>query len=159
MTITIRPATVEDAAVIAGMAIELTEEISARLGVRHFALSRERTERLLRQLLGGHQYTALIAVDGEERAGFVGLSQGWALYAEGAIGTVQELFVAPRQRERGLGTALLEAAVALAHRRGWQRLEVCTPPLPEFERSLSFYQRHGFEITGGRKMKIAVSTP
>gem|GEM_PF-2146775 len=37
-----------------------------------------------------------------------------------------------------------------------QRLERCTPPLPEFERSVAFYQANGFEITGGYKMKLTL---
>ena len=32
-------------------------------------------------------------------------------------------------------------------------LEVRTLPLPEFDRTLAFYQRAGFSISGGRKLK------
>jgi hypothetical protein len=32
-------------------------------------------------------------------------------------------------------------------------MEMCTPPLPEFDRTLEYYRRSGFEVTGGRKMK------
>jgi hypothetical protein len=38
--------------------------------------------------------------------------------------------------------------------RGWKRLEVTTPPLPQFEKTLAFYEREGFAITGGRKLKV-----
>ncbi len=37
--------------------------------------------------------------------------------------------------------------------RGWKRLEVTTPPLPQFDNTLAFYRREGFAITGGRKLK------
>ena len=66
---------------------------------------------------------------------------------------MQEFFVAPPFRGNGVGGLLLNAAAELARKRRWNRLEVCTPPLPEFDRSLAFYERHGFEITGGRKLK------
>jgi hypothetical protein len=36
----------------------------------------------------------------------------------------------------------------------WTRLEVTTPPLPQFDRALAFYQRGGFGISGVRKMKV-----
>jgi len=37
--------------------------------------------------------------------------------------------------------------------RGWKRREVTTPPLPEFDRTLAFYPREGFAVTGGRTLK------
>ena len=37
-----------------------------------------------------------------------------------------------------------------------ERLEVTTPPLPEFERTLSFYETNNFEISGGRKLKTDI---
>lgn len=47
-------------------------------------------------------------------------------------------------------------ARALATTRDWRRLEVTTPPLPEFDRTLAFYEREGFSITGARKLKAAL---
>ena len=32
-------------------------------------------------------------------------------------------------------------------------IELCTPPLPEFEASLRFYQKNGLAPVGGRKMR------
>jgi hypothetical protein len=48
----------------------------------------------------------------------------------------------------------LEQARRLGQSRGWRRLEVTTPPLPQFDRTLAFYQRQGFSISGGRKLKL-----
>jgi len=36
--------------------------------------------------------------------------------------------------------------------RGWIRLEVTTPPLRQFDRTLAFYEREGFAISGRRKL-------
>jgi hypothetical protein len=33
---------------------------------------------------------------------------------------------------------------------------VTTPPLPPFEKTLAFYEREGFAIAGGRKLKVAL---
>ncbi|MBE1443410.1 GNAT superfamily N-acetyltransferase [Paenibacillus sp. OAS669] len=53
---------------------------------------------------------------------------------------------------------MMAAAVAYANAMGWTRLEVSTPPLPAFVRSLAFYQREGFAVTGGEKLKLLLST-
>lgn len=155
----IRTANTQDAQHIAEMTVALTREISAQLGVQHFDLNVEKTRTLCQTLLDEGRYVALLAqVDGEH-VGFVGISEGRALYAEGALATMQEFFVTPAFRTHGVGAALIEAAMALAQQRGWQRMEVCTPPLPEFNRSLAFYEQNGFEITGGRKLKRIASMP
>jgi GNAT superfamily N-acetyltransferase len=154
MSITrIRLAIPEDAAAIATMAVALTEEISQRLGVKTFNLEPQKTASLCHALLREEKYLALVAIAEDEMIGFVGISEGRALYAEGALATMQEFYVAPPFRANGVGGQLLGAAADLARKRRWNRLEVCTPPLPEFDRSLAFYERHGFEITGGRKLK------
>lgn len=149
----IRLAVPEDAAAIAAMAVALTEEISQRLGAKTFNLDLQKTASLCHALLREEKYLALIAISEGEAIGFVGISEGRALYAEGALATMQEFFVTPPFRANGVGGLLLNAAAELARKRRWNRLEVCTPPLPEFDRSLAFYGRHGFEVTGGRKMK------
>ena len=56
--------------------------------------------------------------------------------------------------DKGVGAALLAQARRLGQSRGWRRLEVTTPPLPQFDRTLAFYQREGFSISGGRKLKL-----
>jgi len=149
----ITTAAAADAETIAGMAVALTEEICHRTGAQHFDLDIDATAALCARMLAQGNYTALLArVDGRP-VGFVGLSQGCALYAGGTIGTMQEFYVAPEFRSGGIGAALIEAVKAHARTQGWCRIEVCTPPLPAFDGSLRFYQREGFEISGGRKLK------
>jgi GNAT superfamily N-acetyltransferase len=138
---------------LAAMACALTEEISAVMGERQFDLDPDATAALCRDMLADGRYFALVVRADGAAIGFAGLSEGCSLYAGGAIGTIQELYVAPAHRAGGAGAALLEAAGILARERGWRRLEVCTPPLPAFARSLAFYERHGFAISGGRKLK------
>lgn len=149
----IRAAEPQDAQAIAQMACALTDEISQRLGVQHFALEPARSATLCAGLLAAGRYGALVAWRGREPLGFAGFSESVALYAEGAFATIQEFYVHPDWRSRGIGAALIAAATRLAQERGWTRLELCTPPLPQFQRSLDFYAREGFEVTGGRKMK------
>ena len=48
-------------------------------------------------------------------------------------------------------------AMAFGRARGWRRLEVTTPPLPQFDRTLRFYEANGFEPSGGKKLKAAIT--
>ena len=86
-------------------------------------------------------------------AGFIALHESRALYAGGVFGTIPELYVRPAFRSQGLGRLLIDAACSHGGERGWLRLEVTTPPLPNFDRTASFYEREGFAVTGGRKLK------
>ena len=101
-------------------------------------------------------YTVLLARDGahSEPFGFLALYESYALYTEGTFGTIPEFFVRLAHRSKGVSAALLTEAKRVGRTKGWRRLEVTTPPLPQFERTLVFYQRQGFSISGGRKMKV-----
>ena len=92
--------------------------------------------------------------DQGEPLGFLALYESFALYAEGSFGTIPELFVRPAYRSNGVGAALLLEAKRMGQAKGWRRLEVTTPPLPQFDRTLAFYQQQGFSISGGRKLKV-----
>jgi GNAT superfamily N-acetyltransferase len=49
-----------------------------------------------------------------------------------------------------LGGALLKAAVAFGHERGWHHLEVGAPTVPRFQRTVTFYPKNGFTEVGPR---------
>jgi GNAT superfamily N-acetyltransferase len=89
-------------------------------------------------------------------AGCITMEESHALYAGGAFGTLREFYVRPEFRSRNIGQQLLGAAKVFGQSHGWTRLEVTTPPLPQFDRTLAFYERHDFSITGGRKLKAAL---
>lgn len=89
-----------------------------------------------------------------EPIGFITLCESHALYAEGTFGIIPELYVRPEYRSQGVGLSLVEQAETFGCTRGWKRLEVTSPPLPEFDKTLAFYEREGFSISGGRKLKL-----
>lgn len=153
----IRPAGIEDAPEIARMVLALTEEIGRALPApaqgRHFDLDQAQTSALCRRLLQEGHYHAVLAVAGEQPVAVATLAESHALYAGGKIGILQELYVEPAWRTAGLGAAVLQQALAIAAARGCVRVELCTPPLPQFDRTLAFYTRHGFDAVGGRKMR------
>lgn len=156
MSINVRAASPRDAGIIAGLAVALTNEIIERTGMRHFDVDQPGLEATCARLMTQDAYAALLALDGARVVGYAGMSVSHALYAGGTFGTVQEFYIAPDARSAGAGAKLLDAVRDYGHAQGWTRLELCTPPLPEFERTLAFYERNGFEVTGGRKMKATL---
>lgn len=156
-TVTITRAVAGDARAIAEMVGELLVEIMDAIGERAFHFDLEETVVRLTDFLGDGKYVVFVArgSDGDP-AGFVALYESFSLYAEGAFGTIPELYVRPLLRNAGLGLRLVAAARAYGAERGWTRLEVTTPPLPQFGRTLAFYEREGFSISGGRKLKLTL---
>lgn len=152
---TIRRATLADAEAVASMVGELLSEIMEAIGFLAFDVAFEETAERLLNFLETGRYVVFVAIDGyEEPVGFIALYESCALYAGGVFGAIPELYVLPECRSLGVGRGLLDAAVQFGKSRGWTRLEVTTPPLPEFDRTLAFYEQEGFEVTGGRKLRV-----
>ena len=154
MTIQIAQAQPEDADSVATLVGELLHEIMAAVKDKVFDFHHDDTVVRARSWMKDGLYTVLLARERGEPLGFLALYESYALYTEGAYGTIPEFYVRPAHRSKGLGTALLEQARRLGQSRGWRRLEATTPPLPQFDRTLAFYQRKGFSISGGRKLKL-----
>jgi GNAT superfamily N-acetyltransferase len=156
MNLRIDHAQPDDAPIIAQMVGELLREVMAIIGTNVFGFHREETEARARSWMTDGKYSVLLARDGvqPEPLGFLAVYESLALYAEGSFGTIPELFVRPAHRSSGVGTALLSEAKRVGQAKGWTRLEVTTPPLPQFDRTIAFYEREGFSISGGRKLKL-----
>lgn len=145
------------AAEIAQLAVRLTHEIMEKTGVRHFDVDAPLAEKLCREFIGNGNYTVMAALSGNEIVGFGAICENRSLYAEGVFGTIQEFYVRPEWRSRSVGAGLIRSIVELSRTKKWTRLELCTPPVPEFDKTVSFYRENGFEVTGGYKMKRAIS--
>lgn len=155
--IKIRRAAAADANEVAIMVGELLAEIMDAIGIQAFNFDLGKTIERLEDFLDREKYFVFLAHDRHGKpAGFISLYESYALYAEGVFGAIPELYVRPEFRGRGLGLNLVTQAKSFGTSRSWSRLEVTTPPLPQFDRTLAFYQREGFSITGGRKLKIAL---
>ena len=61
-------------------------------------------------------------------------------YAGGKIGVIHEFYVSPEYRSSGVGAQLIEQIKRHAKAQNWASIELCTPPLPAFDKTLSFYQ-------------------
>jgi len=137
---------------------ELLDEIMNRINARIFQRNQEDMEATLKDLISGNRYWTFVARDSSSCAniGFVSIYEGYALYTQGAFGVIPEFYVRPDWRSSKVGRRLLGHVCRFARDKGWRRIEVTTPPLPEFDRTLSFYRNNGFEITGGRKLKMDI---
>lgn len=136
---------------------ELLAEIMSAIGEQAFRFDPVATMARLQDFLARETYFVFLARDaGGKPAGFISLFESYALYAEGAFGTIAELYVRPEYRRNSLGLRLVSEAKSFGSSRGWTRLEVTTPPLPQFDRTLAFYEREGFTISGGRKLKVGL---
>jgi GNAT superfamily N-acetyltransferase len=102
------------------------------------------------------RHLAFLARDGSRSVGVMTISETFALYAQGRYGVINEMFVVPEYRSRGVGALFLEAAKALGRRRGWRRIDVTAPESIRWDRTRRFYERQGFQFTGP-KLKYLLS--
>ena len=153
----IQQATPENAVDIAKMAGELLQEIVNVIAIKAFKFDLKETTTRLKDFIEQEKYFVFLAqVKDGEQVGFIALYESYALYAEGAFGTIPELYVLPQFRSRNIGRCLIEQAKVFGRSRAWKRLEVTTPPLPQFDKTLAFYEKEGFAITGGPKLKVGL---
>lgn len=99
--------------------------------------------------------TILIAEVNGEVAGVTTLSYPTALRCCGLYSCIEENIVDERCRGRGIGGALLDAAIAEATARGCDEIQVNAPG----EKSYPLYLRHGFEDHGKIQVKADLPLP
>lgn len=143
----------EDSKKIAILVGELLNEIMLKIDIKAFNFDLEETNIRLKDFIEKEKNYIFVAKNKNEIIGFITAYEGFALYTEGAFGTIAELFVRPAYRSKGVGKELINKLREFANSKNWTRLEVTTPPLPQFDETLAFYEREGFEISGGRKLK------
>lgn len=153
MNINFQDATLNDAEAIGTLVVELTNEISALTNAQHFDIDLNSTIKRCHELIHDGHYSAIIGTYENTPIAVVTMTETYALYAGGKIGVIQEFYVSPKYRTSGVGSLLIEQVQSYGKKNKWSCIELCTPPLPEFERTLSFYQNNGLIPVGGRKMR------
>lgn len=130
--------------------LELVERLLTELEdlPKEFAgLDRDRT--LFDLANAGDTFTAFVArTMSGEAVGVLTVSETFAIYAGGRYGVIDEMYVDPGHRSAGVGRGLLEAAKELGRVRGWRRIDVTAPPGAAWDRTVRFYEGHGFVFTG-----------
>lgn len=157
MNITFRAATLLDSQLIGSLVVELTNEISELTKAQHFEIDLNDTIQRCRELISEGHYSAIIGMHENTPIAVVTITETYALYAGGKIGVIQEFYVSPKFRAEGVGSMLFEQVQRHAKQQNWSCIELCTPPLPEFQRTLNFYQKNGLIPVGGRKMRQSLT--
>ena len=140
-TIRIELATVADTPAVVALVGRLLAELGG-----FAAFDAAGAAALCARLLATDRFTALLARDEHGQAlGVLTLQECPALYVAGEVGLIQELYVTPAARSRGVGHRLLERATDYGRQHGWRRLEVNTPEAAAWPRTVAFYQREGFD--------------
>ena len=139
-------ATLDDAAVV----FDWVERLLRELGEEGDELGTLQHERVLAAWRAdpGRQRIFLASLASGEIAGALTLVESFAIYANGLYGIINEMYVDPAWRSRGVGAALVDAAKGFGRSRGWTRIDVTAPESQRWERTRRFYERQGFVFTG-----------
>ncbi|MCI0543562.1 MAG: GNAT family N-acetyltransferase [Actinobacteria bacterium] len=133
----VRQATVEEAATVARLLHDFNAEYATPTpGV-------DVLTRRLRALLSGDATTALLAGDPAVAVALV--TRRPNVWYDGPVALLDELYVAPDRRGRGIGSALIEHLVARSVAEGVGLIEI---NVDEGDADAQrFYERHGFVTT------------
>jgi len=147
----IRKAHKKDAKAVAELLSQLGIEIKEKTGA---IINTNKTllETLYRQNLD-KKFQGFVYEENKKLRGLILFYTSFSLYAKGEFITITELFVQKKYREKGIGKKLLNSIINTIQNTSVSRIELTTPPLPEFQKTLEFYLNNGFEITGGKKVK------
>jgi len=151
-------ATPDHAEVIGSLVVQLTQEICERTHAQHFDIDLESTVQRCEALLSAGHDAAMLGWSDNSPVAVSTITEMYVLYAGGKIGVIPEFYVIPEFRSSGVGAMLIEQVRNYGRQQGWSCIELCTPQLPEFERTLSFYQHNGLIPVGGRKMRQNLAT-
>lgn len=131
----VRNATTEDADVVGRLLWDFNTEFETPTP------SAEEFAARFAQLLARDEVVVLLA-GGAEPAGFAYLTLRPTPYFDGTVAQLEELYVRPHLRGRGIGTALLQRALVLCRERSAGEMHINVDEVDTDARR--FYERHGF---------------
>ena len=118
--------------------------LQAQFDEHQILLSPERLDAAVSGMIENRERgTMLLALEDAQPVGLAALSYTWTLERGGLVAWLDELYVLPRCRGRGLGTALLYAAQDVAKTAGCAALELEVDGT--HRRAENLYKRAGFE--------------
>tara|TARA_B110000114_G_C15068567_1_gene388574 strand:- start:857 stop:1144 length:288 start_codon:yes stop_codon:yes gene_type:complete len=80
--------------------------------------------------------------------GIITIQEAFAFYANGKYGIINELYIKPKFRSKGLGELLIKESIKIAKHKNWKRIDVTAPPGDKWKRTKEFYIQNGFQYTG-----------
>ena len=134
---TVRRATAADAEVLGRLLWDFNTEFESETDDADVL-----TVRFVR-LLGLEEIVAVLAEDDVRRAvGFALLSLRPAIWFDGPVSQLEELYVVPDLRDRGIGTQVLDLCRTLVRDQGSPEMHINVDEVDADTRR--FYERHGF---------------
>ena len=94
------------------------------------------------RLLELDDIVAVLAEDDEQPVGFALVSLRPAIWFDGPVSQLEELYVVPPLRSRGIGTRILDLCRRVATERGSPEMHIGVDEIDVDTRR--FYERHGF---------------
>lgn len=141
----IQRAGVKDHGVVTGLLLEFADSQGWRPEV-----DSDRWERVMAELLDSDGWLFLLASNAGEPVGLAAVKLYLTLYGSRQQARLMALVVSAAHRRHGIGTGLMESAMAAARRRGCRELEAS---MDAGDESLeAFYRRFG----GGRERKLMI---
>ena len=102
------------------------------------------------------QFVFVAFAQDESPVGLATVVETFAFYANGHYGIINEMYVTPSHRSKGVGAQLIEAVKDMGRHRGWRRIDVTAPESERWTRTKRFYERQHFVFTGP-KLKCLLS--
>jgi ribosomal protein S18 acetylase RimI-like enzyme len=132
----VRRATAADAAVVGSLLSDFNAEFETP------GPSAEEFSNRLAGLLETEAVIVLLAEHDQEPVGLALLTLRLTHFFDGPLAQLEELYVRPALRDRGIGTALMEAAIRLVRECDGQEMHINVDEVDTDARR--FYERHGF---------------
>lgn len=132
----VRRATADDAAVLARLLWDFNTEFETETDDVDVLTAR------FARLLPLDGIVAVLAEDGDDAVGFALLSLRPAIWFDGPVSQLEELYVVPGLRDRGIGTQVLDLCKAVAHELGSPEMHINVDEVDVDTRR--FYERHGY---------------
>ncbi len=151
-SITIRPAGPEDIP----QTVKFVDSLLCELNKKKMDLDHDRMSKTCGEIISNDNHKVFMAFDGDRAVGMAGLVQSVAIYTQGPLGVINELYVVPEYRSRGVGKLLIDAVTAFGAEKGWARIEVGAPNRENWQRTIDFYKKEGFEEVGPRLKKYLI---
>jgi GNAT superfamily N-acetyltransferase len=133
---TVRRATAEDAAVLGRLLWDFNTEFDSETDDADVLAAR------FARILALPGILAVLAEDDGDAVGFALVSLRPAIWFDGPVSQLEELYVVPRLRDRGIGTQVLDLCRELARGLGSPEMHINVDEVDTDTRR--FYERHGF---------------
>jgi GNAT superfamily N-acetyltransferase len=92
-----------------------------------------------------HQF---VAKADDTIVGLITLQESFSFYADGKYGKINEMYIKPDYRSKGIGKKLLASVIKVGKDKNWKRIDVTAPPGEKWKLTTDFYKNNGFIFTG-----------